>query len=565
MFSFLRDREKWEKIRNCDEYKVLRDRLEAEYNSLCKDKETPQLPFSMWFETIKTGERKKFEDLYFLRRKQMSVYALMSLIYPENKVCILKLEDILCEICNEYSWSVPIHLPADRLNERNHIDLFAAETGLYLAEIKYIFNDRLNPLVLERISRELDMRIIKSFKNNTYFFENCKSNWASVCGGAVGIVLLYENPDVYMEVKPRIEKCMSNYLEGIGEDGSVSEGMSYWLYGFGFYCLYNDMLKRYTFNRIDYFQNEKVKKIAGFFSGICMSNSTVYSFSDSSQKLSYDIATLYYLNKIMDVSVPSIECGDLAVWKFSWAIRAFLYYNPDTSKSEVKNGVSFYEKLQCYINRNDKYAFAIKGGHNKEEHNHNDVGSFVIVSDNKQLLCDLGAPVYTAHTMSEKAYDDVIEKSSFGHSVPIINGKGQGYGREYFGTLTVNENNTVKIDFAKAYPVEINKLIRIFELKENEIILSDEFDENVKWQERFVTEFEPVVSEGNIKIECMNILFDETKYTTEVETVNTKTHANADRIVYTITFTPKLSLSKASFKLVFAEETKREGMSSLNF
>jgi len=154
-------------------------------------------------------------------------------------------------------------------------------------------------------------------------------------------------------------------------------------------------------------------------------------------------------------------------------------------------------------------------------------------------------------------YDNVIERSSFGHNVPIINGIPQKYGREYFGDITVYDK-IVKIDLAKAYPVEINKLNRIFELKENEIILSDEFDENVNWQERFVTEIKPEISDGKIKIECMTMFFDETKYTTEVEKVDTKSHSNTDRIIYTITLTPKVNLSDASFKLVFDEGTRRE-------
>lgn len=558
MFGFLKDKEKWSRIRNHEDYKVLRDKLELEYDSLCRDKEIPQLPFSAWFETIKTGNRKKFEDLYFLRRKQMSIYALMSLIYPENEEYILRLEDILCEICNEYSWCVPIHLPADRLNVREHIDLFAAETGLYLAEIKYIFNERLNPLILERITNELDIRIIKAFKNKTFSFERFKSNWAAVCGGAVGTVLLYENPDAYIELKPRLENCMRNYLESIGEDGSVSEGMAYWNYGFGFYCIYNDMLRRYTFNRIDYFKDEKVKKLAGFFSGICMSNGTVYSYSDSSQKLSFNIGTLYYLNERFGVNVPSIEYGDLDVWKFSWAIRSFLYYKKDASGAEVKNGVSYYDSFQCYVKRNDKYAFAIKGGNNKEQHNHNDVGSFVIVADNKQLLCDLGAPIYTAHTLSVKAYDDVVQKASYGHNVPIINGKGQGYGSEYFGILAIS-GDEILVDMKDAYLEKADKLLRKVVLKEDRIVLNDEYEGVENFSERFVSDIKPEVLEGSVRIDCLRINFDKEDYEIKTNEINTLYHSGEERVIYLMDFIPRKELKKTEIIFEFDENTTRNG------
>lgn len=558
MFNFLRDKDKWNRVRNEDVFKFLRDLLFSEYETLCKDKEIPQLPFSLWMDFVKTGDRKNFEDLYFLRRKQMSVYAILSMIYPEKDEYILRLQDILCEILNEYSWCVPAHLPADRLNSKTQIDLFAAETGLYMAEIKYMLADRLNPLITERITEELDKRIINSFRNNTYAFEQYRSNWASVCGGAVGIVLLYENPDAYIELKPRIEKCMEHYLESIGEDGSVSEGLAYWDYGFGFYCLYNDMLKRYTYGRIDYFKNEKVKKLASFFSGVCMSNSTVYSFSDGSQKLSYTISTLHYLNEIFGVDIPTTKYGLLNVWKFSWAVRAFLFYNPEAVTEGIKNGETYYENLQCYVKRKDKYAFGIKGGHNKEEHNHNDVGSFVIVADDKQILCDLGAPIYTAHTMSKKAYDDVLEKASFGHNVPIINGKGQGYGREYCGELMVNDNE-ISVDMKDAYLIKPDKFLRRFDLEEDRIRLTDEVEGVENFTERFVSEIKPEIESGCVKLDCMTINFNTKDFTASYEAVETLFHSGEERTVYLIDISGKNDKKQIEITFEFSKNTTRNG------
>lgn len=558
MFNFLRDKDKWNKVRNEEAYKPLRDMLFLSYKELCENKEIPQLPFSLWMDFVKTGNRKPFEDLYFLRRKQMSVYGILCMLYPEKEEYIIKLEDILCEILDEHCWSLPAHLPADRLNSTTHIDLFAAETGLYMAEMKYILNDRLNPLITERITQELDRRIVQSFKNNIYVFEEFKSNWAAVCGGAVGMVLLYENPDVYMEVKPRIEKCMTNYLESIGEDGSVSEGLGYWGYGFGFYCLYNDMLKRYTFDRIDYFENEKVKKLANFFSEVCMSNSTVYSYSDSSQNLSYNISTIHYLNRRFKIDIPSIKCGSLDVWKFSWVVRAFLYYNPEAATEGIKNRETYYEDLQCYIKRKDKYAFAIKGGHNKEEHNHNDVGSFVIVADDKQVLCDLGAPIYTAHTLSEKAYDDVLEKASFGHNVPIINGKGQGYGREYCGELKINGND-ILVDMKDAYLIKPDKLLRRFSLEEDKIRLIEEVEGVESFTERFVSEIKPEIENGYVKLDCMTINFNAEDFTASYESVKTLFHSGKERTVYLIDISQKNDKKQIEITFEFSQNTTRNG------
>ena len=111
MFKFLKDKEKWEKIRTEEAYKHLRDLLFAGYDKWCKDKEIAQLPFSVWFESIKTGNRLLFEELYFARRNQLTVYGILAVMYPEKEEYLIKLQDLLCEILDEHCWSLPAHLP----------------------------------------------------------------------------------------------------------------------------------------------------------------------------------------------------------------------------------------------------------------------------------------------------------------------------------------------------------------------------------------------------------------------------------------------------------------------
>lgn len=504
---FLNDNKKWEQIRSSEEYKPLRDMICAEYDKNCKDKPIPQITFSLETEFLRTGNRTKFENVYFARRKQLSSCALMALLYPEVDEYIHKLEDVICEICNEYSWQLPAHRPADRFNLRNGIALFSAETGLYLAEIKAAFADRLNPLVTERITAEIKWRITESFKNNTYWFEELKSNWAAVCGGCVGAVFLYEDADGYMEVKPRIEKCMQNYLDGCLDDGSTSEGADYWVYGFSYFVLYNELLRRYTFNRINYFNNDKIKRIAEFFSSLCLDNSNVVSFSDCVNNISYPIWTLEFLNKEYGISMPPIKGRNLGILKFPWAIRSCIYYNPDSKDEKLPPMKKFYDKVQWYIERREKYSFAVKGGHNAEEHNHNDVGSFIVTHNEKVIFIDLGAPEYTAAGFLNESYDSILSKSSLGHSVPIINGQPQKFGREYCGCLKVTDDK-VNVEMGKAYPLSISSISRNFELLDDEIMLCDRFDGAETAVERFVTETEPVITENGIFIAGVKIIVD---------------------------------------------------------
>jgi hypothetical protein len=95
----------------------------------------PPLPFSLFqlFET--SGDRAAFEQPYFDRRRRLAALALATAIDTTDQY-LPALADLLWEICNEYTWSLPAHLPvgiaavqAYRLPPEQVVDLFAAHTA----------------------------------------------------------------------------------------------------------------------------------------------------------------------------------------------------------------------------------------------------------------------------------------------------------------------------------------------------------------------------------------------------------------------------------------------------
>ena len=73
---------------------------------------------------------------------------------------------------------------------------------------------------------------------------------------------------------------------------------------------------------------------------------------------------------------------------------------------------------------------AIKGGHNNEGHNHNDVAQFTVYSNGKPLIVDTGAGTYTRKTFSTDRYS-IWWIGGMGHNAPQINGNYQLAGIEY--------------------------------------------------------------------------------------------------------------------------------------
>ncbi len=549
MQNFLRDREKWKNVRENPQYKPLLDALFEEYDRSCKDKEIPLIKFSDEMDFTKTGDRTRFNAKYFLARKQLSVYAILCMIYPENEEYLEKLEDVICAICNEYSWQISAHRPRIDKNKRDGLSLFSCETGLYLAEIKQMLVDRLDPLVIGRITAEIDKRILKSFENShNLWIETLKSNWAAVCGGSIGMTFMYESPERFYNVSTRIDAFMKNYLDGISDDGGTSEGADYWNYGFCFYAMYFDTFSRYVRGNVAGLEKEKVRKAANFYSSIYLNDKNMVSFSDSGGSGEYHMWLIHFLKKKYDIVMPPAEGAYIDFEKFSAAVRAFLYYDAAYITDSVKVGKAHFEKLSWYIERKEKYGFAIKAGHNGEEHNHNDIGSFIVANKRKQVLCDLGAAQYTAVNFGKDRYT-IFNNASLGHSVPIVNGSEQGTGKEFFGTLKVGDRITV--DMKNAYPVKIEKLTRSVELKENSIILTDEFSGIYEIKERFVTEEKPIISDNSIILDGVTLSYDAAWKLFSSEKV-IKAHNGIDeRKVYILDFKPKEKIETFNLYIKF--------------
>ena len=128
---------------------------------------------------------------------------------------------------------------------------------------------------------------------------------------------------------------------------------------------------------------------------------------------------------------------------------------------------STFLDAQVFISRTGgkrPFAVAVKGGHNNEQHNHNDVGTWTLMLDGEELAGDPGGEIYTARTFSRNRYASNV-LNSFGHPVPRIAGELQKTGRRFAGKVLdtdfTDACDTVTLDIAGAYAVKgLRKLVR---------------------------------------------------------------------------------------------------------
>lgn len=510
----------WETVAEKDCFNAYRIKLLDLWDKHCRGTSIKTLSYSDFKRYWVNGDRRIFEQKYFSRRLALVAASILALIYPKNKKYITKLMDIIYAICDEYTWCLPAHQRKLEVNNNSKIDLFAAETGFALAEIYKMLEGRLDELIKNRIKAELQRRIFKSYLSEKPYgpWENGTNNWTAVCTGSVACTFMLMKPRQAKKLIPRFEASMEKYLSGFTDDGVCLEGCSYWGYGFSYFTVYADIVKKFTKGEIDWFKLEKVKNISTFIQNTYIAGNKTVNFSDSAQNDRYPLGICHYLKELYpnDVLVyaPTYSFTIDGCGRYCSAIRSVTWLNEDIYNNPTPDNFSrefFSKNAEWLIKRTEDYGFAAKGGNNNEPHNHNDIGTFIFVKNEEQALAELGRGVYTRRYFSRDARYTILECSSRGHSVPIINGSFQKTGTDAKAKRTSFKKGVFTTDIAKAYDCpELKSLKRSFTLADKSVILTDEYtcDCDLDIIERIVTLNQPTIKGKQIKVGDAQITFD---------------------------------------------------------
>ena len=509
-----------EDVRNKACFEEYRKYLIETWEKLCVGDKLDSLKYTEFRLYGLTGNRTVFQAPYYRNRVQMEVASILALVYPEEEKYLEYAMDKIFAVCNEYSWSIPAHIPRSiEVVNRTHLDLFACETAYTLAEIYTLLEDRLDTLIKERIKAEIKWRVIDSFiRVKTWGWATTnKANWAAVCSGSVGCTLMLLFPDLYYELKPRLDFAIENFLLGYKDDGFCGEGTHYWHYGFGFFCAYADMLRTFSNGEYNYFERPKVHAIATFIQKMFLSGNNGVSFSDGTEELDYHIGLLHFLkNEYPDVVVYSPKYSYIldACGRFNWLVRGAtwfdedIYYNPADDNASAEY---YGAETQWLIKRTENYGFAAKAGHNGEEHNQNDVGSFIIAKNGKQIVTDLGPGVYSQQYFNKETRYSFIECSSIGHTAPYFGDVIQKFGPEFSSCGTKYENGVFSSDIAGAYGDEnVKSIVRSFSFTNKTVTLNDKFvyTGSEKITDRIALRVKPVLDGNKVIAGELTISFD---------------------------------------------------------
>jgi hypothetical protein len=460
------------------------------------------------------GDRGDYEKPYFERRDTLAAAALLWFFDDGDRARLSAvLEDYAWAICEESQWVLPAH-------EGSPIDLCAAETGFALAEVLHLLGGALDQDVRHRIEREVDERILVPYLRTpraNWWFRGT-SNWNGVCNGAIGatFVLLERDPRRAAEgVALALEGLEAYFATAFEDDGSSNEGVGYFYYGLTNVVALSEMLRAKSGGRIDLLASPRVEQIAAYPAKVVLSGSQFATFSDCPDvvRMSFGIVQRLMertgertLARLMSSPAEPELAGGLPMM-----LRSALWWDgkrPDPLPFDdaVLPGPGI-ARLVGRTRENAAYAVVVKAGHNDENHNQNDVGSFIVHVDGESLLVDPGRGVYTRQYFGPERYEHPLV-SSYGHGVPRVAGELQAAGREHRGELVqVRREPDVKsatVEMGGAYPVaHLAKATRMIALRAGGAIeLCDTFEAEgapLEIEEALVT-FSDVSTDGKVAV-----------------------------------------------------------------
>lgn len=434
----------------------------------------PALSAELYLDFQRTGRREGYEDAQRQRRNMLYRLTLAEWLEGKGRFSAA-IENIAWARLEETNWAWPAHARTLDLPDRPTLDLAAAMTALDLAEMAYLVGQELSPSLLARIASEVDRRAIGPFleRNDLWWLhttpEKQVNNWTAVCvAGVVGAACYLETDlDRLAEIITRGLHSLADYLETFDSQGGSSEGPDYWSYGFGNYVVLAHLLHARTGGAIDLLGGELIRDIAQFPLRTVMAPGVWVSFSDSDSNPSFHPGLLTHLAERLDLSELTAlgMRNDFAVDhfnQFAWPLRQFAWPLPETNAAFSGSRHDWYQDMAWMISRLDpaeagSLRLAVKGGHNDEMHNQNDVGSLIVVSKGKVVLTDPGRGRYSKAYFGPERYGNIFA-SSRGHSVPVVNGfeqvEGAGHAASVVRHAHDGSQDLLELDMAAAYPDE---------------------------------------------------------------------------------------------------------------
>lgn len=427
------------------------------------------------------GDRMRQETPSFARRGALTNLLLGELCEYKGRF-IPDIVDGLFLICEETFWGISAHYPisgeTDKLPDAKecYIDLFAGETAAALSLCYYLLYDELYdycPEILPRIEYEMKRRILDPYLAHTDFwwmgYNRAVNNWNPwIISNVLTAFLLMEQSSArkYKALRKMMYE-INNIYTAYPEDGGCDEGPNYWTVSGGTLFEFIYQLYAASGEKLNFLTDEKIQKIMQYEYFTYIADGRYVNFADGNPIVPANTAALLYQygKTVNDAKMCELakrlykdyHADSLDAKKRSSYVKRELHmliFADELSESDCMTASDsyIYPHMQAAYMRQDKWFCAVKGGHNGERHNHNDVGSFLLYDGAVPVLLDPGCGTYTANTFNEHRYEIWTMQSAW-HNLPDINGISQHDGSDFCADFFDMQNGVISVSFQNAYPL----------------------------------------------------------------------------------------------------------------
>jgi len=404
------------------------------------------------------GNRDEWEAATFARQRRLTRAVIAAAVTLEDG-WIDEVANGITLVCEQTSWCWPAH--DDTVSAHGSIlatvtdpfvDLGAGEVAGQLAWIDHLLGAQLDaryPGLRERVRHEVRTRVLEPFVRRRDWhwigLDGDVHNWNPWIHGNILVAALRlmdapEQTEDRAQVVALVIDGLDRYVTSLPADGAIDEGYAYWWNGACRAVEALDILAFATGGALDAVPAVgALRETVAFPHRMHLGGDWYLNLADGQARPHRD-QPWHSLHR------AALRVGDTAAEAHAASHRI-----PDTPAADETEGLGrllrgitdpawlgataetpplprdvWLPSTQVLVARGTAgssigLALAIKGGHNAEHHNHNDVGSFIVASNGVPVIVDAGRPTYTRATFSDDRYSIWTMQSSW-HNVPEVRG-----------------------------------------------------------------------------------------------------------------------------------------------
>lgn len=505
----------------------------------------PPLMATQFLAFSRTGDRQVFEKPYFARRNLLLGAALAECASDSGAYLDAVIDGLWC-VLEESTWVISAHNGSDHAGPRPmkdkplpdvtnpYVDLFAAQTAALLADVLYLLEDKLDavtPLIARRVRVEIERRVLTPFMTHDDFWwmgviRKDVNNWTPwILSNVMETALILERDAARRaEIVERALRMLDCFLAILPEDGGCDEGVGYFnMAGLSLFdCL--EQARMASDGALDFYGEPLIRAVCAYPARMHVAGDLFLNFADCDAKPILDGDRIYLYGVRTDnaraaalgaslharrmLAPENLRPRDVPqMSRILFALFAGALELPEAEHPPFEA----MEHLQVYIWRTKRLTVSLKGGHNAEGHNHNDVGSFVVYVDGEPCVVDMGNCVYTAKTFGPERYT-LDNTRSMNHNLPRIGGYEQTAGRTRAARAVHADARGARMQLENAYPEEagILSFAREITVEEKTLTLCDSIKlsraREVEWV--FMLRLRPELAPGIARLGPMTLAFD---------------------------------------------------------